>query len=107
MPHPLHMSGSNIRCTTRAARSGRAMPLVEHVTLQLAQRLRLLDLTAVGIHHRVARVFPTHVFVAKRRAGLVFLEAVAVEIAVAIDPLEAALGHVAVLAEEPIISEPS
>src|SRR5439155_23997157 len=63
-----------------------AHPRVEDVALELAQRLRLPDLAAVGVDDRVDRVLPPHVLVALRGARPVLLEAVPVEVTVALDP---------------------
>ena len=60
--------------------------------MQLAQRLGAFDQAAVGIHDAVAGVLPGHVLVAGGGAGGVFLEAVAVAVAVLVDPGEAAFG---------------
>src|SRR5690349_18534983 len=65
-------------------------PRIEHVALELAERLRLRDLTPVGIHDGVEGVLPAHVVVPLRGARAVLLEAVAVDVAVAVDPVEAA-----------------
>ena len=55
---------------------------------------------------RCTRIFPVHVFTALRGAGFVFLEAIAVEVAVAIDPFRAAQRHVAVLADQCVVAGP-
>src|SRR4030095_10149823 len=83
-----------------------AHPGVKHVALELAERLRLSDLASVGIDHRVARVLPAHVLVALRRARLVLLEPVAVEVSVAVDPIEAAERRLPVLAQQRVVAEP-
>ena len=49
---------------------------------------------------RVTRVLPTHVLVAFARERLVLLEAIAIQIAVVVDPLETPQRRVPVLAEE-------
>ena len=69
---------------------GHAQPGVVDIALQFAQRLRPPHRRAVGIDHGIAGVLPRHVLVADRRARLVFLEAVAVAIAVVVDPGQAA-----------------
>ena len=81
-------------------------PRVEDVALELAERLRRVDLAAVGVHHGVARVLPPEVLVALVAPRPVLLEPVAVEIAVAVDPLEAALGDGPVAVEERVVAEP-
>jgi hypothetical protein len=90
----------------RVEHLGHAHPGVEHVSLQLAERLRLLDLTAVRIHDRVARVLPADVLVSQGAPGSVLLEAVAVEVPVMVDPLEASERDVAVLAQEALVARP-
>src|SRR5262249_48111897 len=66
-----------------------ASPGVVNVTLKLAERLGTLYQRAIRIHDRIARILPAHVLVASRRARLVFLESVAVAVAVFVDPGEA------------------
>ena len=66
---------------------GRAPRLVD-VALHLAQRDRWLGQAPVGMEHRVLRVFPALLYQAFVAAPAVFDEAVAVEVAVAVDPLQ-------------------
>src|SRR5262245_32869897 len=85
---------------------GRPQPGVEDITLELAESLWLLNLRAIGINDGIAGVLPTHVLVAPRGPSLVLLKAVAIEIAVAVDPLEAPDRDVAELSENVIITHP-
>ena len=66
-----------------------------------------MDLASVGVHDGVSCVLPPHVLVSQRGPGLVLLEAVAVEVAVAVYPLQAAEGDVAVLTEQAVVPEPA
>src|SRR5262245_50330448 len=83
-----------------------AHPRIEDIALQLAERLRLRDGTAVGIDDRVPGVFPAHVLVALRGARPVLLKPVAVEVAVAVDPVETAQRRVAMRLQERLVAEP-
>src|SRR5947199_1649291 len=98
--------GRALRLGERIEDLRHAQPRVEDVALELAQRLRLPDLAAVGIDDRVDRVLPAHVLVALRGARPVLLEAVAVEVAGAVDPLEAAERRLPVLAKQRIVAQP-
>lgn len=102
-----------------SAQPGRALPLVEcledlhhahprveDVALELAKGLRCVDLTAVWVDHRVARVLPAHVLVPLRGTRPILLEAVPIEIAVAVDPFEAAERCRPVLAQQLEVAEP-
>src|SRR5436305_10127048 len=51
------------RLTERVEDFRHAHPGVEDVPLELAERLGLPDLTAVGIHDRIRRILPAHVLV--------------------------------------------
>jgi hypothetical protein len=54
--------------------------------LQLAGGDRLLGNRPVVIDDRISGILPAHVVVALGREGLVFLETVRIEVAVAVDP---------------------
>ena len=71
---------------------GHAQPGVVDVTLQFAQRFRSLHQRAVRIDDAVAGILPSHVLVADRRTGLIFLKSVAIAIAIMVDPGQASLG---------------
>ncbi len=71
---------------------GHADPGVVDIALQFAQRLGSAHRRPVGIDHGIAGIFPGHVLIADRRAGLVLLEHVAVAVAVVVDPVERGLG---------------
>src|ERR1700677_4906287 len=65
---------------------GHPAPCVEDVALEFAKRLRPSNGRTVDIHHGVASVLPPLVLVAPFGTRLVFLETVAVPIAVFVDP---------------------
>src|SRR5262249_2249572 len=85
---------------------GHAQPGIVDIALQLAESLRLCDLSTVGIHDGVARVLPSHVLVALRRSSPVFLEPIAVDVSVPVDPLETPEGNVAAGAKQTLIARP-
>ena len=85
---------------------GHPEPGVEHVALEFAQCLGLLDLTTVGIHDRIVGIFPADVLVAEAAPRLVFLEAVMVQVARLVNPAQATQGHVAILAQQCLVPEP-
>ena len=66
----------------------RAAPRGVDVALDLAERDRPLGEPAVGVKDRVVRVLPALMHEAVRRLARVLDEAVAVEVAVALDPVE-------------------
>src|SRR5262249_39662755 len=55
---------------------------------------------------RVCGIFPSHVLVALGGPRLIFLEAISVEVAVAVDPFQAPLGYGLMLTKQPVISQP-
>ena len=86
---------SQIRCTAEHAEFieyfRHAQPGVIDIALQLAERLRSLDKRSVRINHTVSGILPAHILVADRRAGLIFLESIAVAITVIVYPGQASL----------------
>src|SRR5258708_13610089 len=67
-----------LRFAQRIERLGHADPSAVNVALKLTERLGSLHERAIGIHDRVAGIFPTHVFIAGRRALLILLKSVAI-----------------------------
>ena len=80
---------------------GHAAPGRVDVALQLTQRFRANDLAAVRIDHRVAAVLPADVLIALAGPRAIFLEPVAVAVAVPVDPVQAALRHRQMPAQKP------
>src|SRR5262245_60004010 len=57
-----------------------------HEALLLAGCDRRFNLIAIFVHYGIARILPGLMFHALRRAGLIFVEAVAIAVAVRIQP---------------------
>src|SRR4029450_5291196 len=85
---------------------GGSHPRVEGIALQLAERLRPLHESSVGIDHRIARVLPAHVLVTLWRSSLVLLESVAIEITKLVDPFQTADRRGAEFTQQVRITEP-
>src|SRR3954451_20063397 len=87
--------GTQLLCTLRLSERVKhlrhAEPSTVNITLQFAECLRSLNQRAVPIHDSIRGILPSHVFVANRRAGLILLKAIAVAVAVFVDPREATL----------------
>ena len=66
----------------------------------------MLNLATVRIHDRVARIFPAHILVTLRGAGFVFLESVAIEIAITINPVQATYRDLSMITKQTYISQP-
>ena len=64
------------------------------------------DLASVGVHDRIERVLPTHVFVALRTARAVLLETICVEVTMIVHPGQALLGSIEVFAQQRLIAGP-
>ena len=90
-----------------ACEPGRTQPRVVRVALQLAGRDRRLRHPAVAEADRVARVLPSLVVEADRRALYVLDVAVAVEVGVACDPLDRAPRRRLELAHEVPVAGPA
>src|SRR6187549_1388849 len=72
----------------RIGQSGGAAPRRKGIGLNLAQRDRRLGERAVGMEHRVPRVLPPLLNQSRLTAARVLDEAVAVDVAGTIEPLE-------------------
>ena len=78
-----------VRLAERIEHLGHAHPGVVDVALELTEGLGPFDQRAIGIDDAITRIFPAHILVTDRRAGLIFLEPVAVAVAIIVDPVEA------------------
>jgi hypothetical protein len=65
---------------------------IEDVALQLARPDRQRRQGPIGLDDRIPRVLPTLVIEPMRRAGLVLLQAIAIAVAVLVDPGDGGLG---------------
>ncbi len=77
------------------------------IALQFAGALGLLHLAAIGIDDGVTRILPVHIFVPQRGVGFVLLEAVTIQIAVVINPIQTTFRHLAILSEQVHITRPA
>src|SRR5579871_1361061 len=94
------------RIAERVEYLGHTHPGVEDVTLELTEGFGLLDLATVWIHYGIPGILPSHVVIAHRGMSLILLEAIAIQIAILIDPVEAALRNLAVLMQEAHVRRP-
>src|SRR6516162_8363061 len=83
---------------------GHTQPGVVDVTLQLAESLWSLYQRPVRINHAVSGILPAHVLVTDRRAGLVFLETIAVAVAVVVDPGQTSLGGIKMTFQQRLVA---